>query len=154
QPNMWPHVQPVHRKFIESGLIQGVEVANGVNFHPAAIDIALEHGLAMLGTSDTHRYGASELVRADLPHRTMTLFLTKDRTVEAIKEAVQQRRTVAVYRQALIGREAMLEELLRNVLIMRPATQGSVTRDHPRSIAVSLENAGPIELRLEALDGT
>lgn len=154
QEDMWPHVQPVHRRLIESGLVQGLEVANGLQFHPAAIDIALEHGLAMLGSSDAHRYIASDLERTGLPHRTMTLFLAKERTAEAIRDALLQRRTIAVYRHMFIGRAEIIEELLRNTLVLKRATHGSLTRASPRSVMVALENAGPIELRVEALGRT
>lgn len=149
-------LEPVHQRFFDQRLLRGIEVANGQNMFPLAIDVALKNNLAMLGNSDTHRQTKWERSVDGLPHRTVTLMLAKDRQLESLKDSLAQGRTVALYRQTLIGREADVTDILDSALRMTPVpdpTRDPVRRI-PRSVIVKIENRAPIEMNLELADAT
>lgn len=106
----------MHKTLISEGLLHGIEVANGENYSQEALAIAQENNLTIMGTSDIH--GLIDWLY-DIPnggHRPVTLVFAKDRTEEAIKEALQARRTVAWFRNNLIGNEDELRPLLNSCL--------------------------------------
>ncbi|HEY0941328.1 MAG TPA: hypothetical protein VGE08_14610 [Steroidobacter sp.] len=153
-PSYVAHPEPVHQRFFDQGLLRGIEVANGDKMFPQAIDLALKNSLAMLGNSDTHRQIKWELAANALPHRTVTLFLAKNRQAESLKEALANGRTVALYRQTLIGREADVADILGSALTMTPVqdTTRDPVRRVPRSVIVKIENKAPVEVNLELVD--
>ncbi|MDH5603708.1 MAG: hypothetical protein OEY51_07205, partial [Cyclobacteriaceae bacterium] len=44
----------MHKELLKKGLIHGIEVINGTSYYQDAVALALEHNLAMLGSSDVH----------------------------------------------------------------------------------------------------
>lgn len=79
---------------IKDGTIQGIEVFNHKEFYPLAIDHALNYNLAMLGCTDSH-YPTYMLYDQKDNHRDLTIIFAKDKSDEAIKEALRARRTIA-----------------------------------------------------------
>jgi len=150
------HPEPVHERLFDQRLLQGIEVANGKNMFPLAIDVALKNNLAMLGNSDTHRQTKWERAVDGLAHRTVTLMLAKDRQAESLKDALTHGRTVALYRQTLIGREEDVADILLNALTMTsvPDPTRDPVRRVPRSVIVKIQNNAPIEMSLELADET
>ncbi len=88
--------------------MHGIEVANGGLFMPEAIQWCLDKNLTMIGTSDIHQPIQTDYDFAKGEHRTMTFVFAKERTVEGIREALDNRRTAAYYRELVIGREEIL----------------------------------------------
>lgn len=91
------------------GLIDGVEVVNSAEFYPGIIDRVHERGLFIAANSDVHGstavgYGMfGEL-------RPMTLILAKDCSLESIREALVECRTIAYGCGALCGDEQLLKD--------------------------------------------
>lgn len=104
------HCEDFHAK----GLIDGFELANGFNIYNRLIDYCLERGYAPFANSDAHG-----LISARFPntgkdyYRNMTLILATERTNEAIKEALNAKRTIAYSANMLIGKEEYLTELFK-----------------------------------------
>ncbi|MEM9885126.1 MAG: hypothetical protein AAF849_04475 [Bacteroidota bacterium] len=44
----------MHEKLIQEKLLHGIEVANDVTYSQEALQIALDHDLTIMGTSDIH----------------------------------------------------------------------------------------------------
>lgn len=103
----WEEVQT---KMFENKWLHGMEVANGDSYYPQAHQWCLEKNLTMMGNSDIHHPSLYE-VYTPLEHRTVTLVLARERSVEAIREALFAGRTVVWYENQLIGREAYLRPL-------------------------------------------
>jgi len=155
-PSYVARPEPVHQRFFDQRLLRGIEVANGNKIFPQAVDLALKNNLAMLGNSDTHRQIKWELAANALPHRTVTLFLAKNREAQSLHGALAAGRTVALYRQTLIGREADVADILGSALTMTsvPDPTRDPVRRVPRSVIVKIENKAPIEINLELADAT
>lgn len=126
----------LHHQFIREGLLHGIEVVNEHTFSDEALQIALDHNLTIMGTSDIHG-----LIDWDFNvphgHRPITLVLATDRTPEAIKEALVDRRTVVFHRDILVGREEHLVPLVAASLRMRGLGYGD---DDESVLEVEVEN--------------
>lgn len=148
-PNGIATMDPVHAEFVRSGLLHGIEVANGADMSDEAFRIALDNNLTILGTSDIHGLIDWDYDLAGGGHRTATLVLTKSETADGLKAALKAGDTVAVYNDNLIGKKANVEAVVRSTLKMevgeplpRSTVQGvSIINDSP--IDYMLENMGP-----------
>ena len=47
-------MEEMNISLVEKGQIQGIEVVNDLTYSDEALEIALEHNLAIIGTSDIH----------------------------------------------------------------------------------------------------
>lgn len=116
-----------HRRLIEEGLLHGIEVVNEHTYSDEALQIALDHGLTILGTSDIH--GLIDWAY-DVPHgghRPVTLVFATERTPAALKEALEAGRTVVYFDDLLIGREAWVRPLVEASLHVAEARYGGDT---------------------------
>jgi len=106
----------VHRLLIREKLLDGIEVANDQTFSIEALQIALDNNLTIMGNSDIHKLIDWDFKVPEGGHRPITLVFAKERTAESIKEALMNRRTVAVYKNLLIGRNEFLVPLIESSL--------------------------------------
>ena len=106
----------VHRLLIRERLLDGIEVVNGQMYSDEALQIALDNNLTIMGTSDIHKLIDWDFKVPNGGHRPLTLVFAKERTAESIKDALMNRRTVAVFKDLLIGRDEFLIPLLESSL--------------------------------------
>ena len=105
-------LEPEQRVLIEQGQIHGIEVVNDLTYSDEAIEIALRHNLAIIGTSDIHGLVDWQYEIAQGGHRPITIVLARERTEAAIREALFDNRTVAYYLDSIIGREEHVRPLI------------------------------------------
>lgn len=100
----------VHDTIYENKWVHGIEVANGDGYHLNGHIWGLQKNLTLLGNSDMH---APSLISETTPenHRTMTLVFVKERTAEALKEALIKGRTAVWYKNQLIAKEDYLDAI-------------------------------------------
>ena len=131
----WPAQKPdaiaeltdMHRQLIDEGLLHGIEVVNEFWYSDEALQIALDHNLAILGTSDIHGLVDWEY---DVPgggHRPVTLVFAADRSLEGLEEAFRMRRTAVWYKDILIGRPEHVQPLIEASLSVKTAEYGEDT---------------------------
>jgi predicted metal-dependent phosphoesterase TrpH len=117
----WPDknsdLDPFHIELIEKGKIRGIEVANGNEFYPVVLDYREQYDIALFSNTDIHRpihanYELSE------KFRNMTLVFAKDNSIEAIKEAMFEKRTLAFANNILMGKAEFIAEILRKSLVV------------------------------------
>lgn len=93
----------------EQGLIDGVETMNSKDFYPNIIDRAVEYGLYMCANSDIHYSTANDYVV--LGHmRPMTFVLAEECTLDSVKDALKNKRTIAYAYNTLCGDEKLLAD--------------------------------------------
>jgi len=108
-----------HAAAIESGLLHGIEIANGDRYYQNAHRLALAHDLALIGVSDVHELIAWDYRpdAADNPgHRPVTLVFVEEDTIDGIRQALLARRTVVYWKDTLIGRPEHLVPLLEAII--------------------------------------
>ena len=96
----------------KEGLIDGVEIVNGLNFYPKMIRRCVDEKLAMVAGTDSHRPTSGQFKDYGF-FRTMTIILAKDRSEKAIKDAILKQRTIAYSGGELMGEEKWLTELVK-----------------------------------------
>ena len=112
RPKGNPVLSDFQKARIRKGELHGIEVINTTDYSEEALDIALEEGLTILGTSDIHG-----LIDWDYTekgnHRPITVVFAKERTAESLREALMAGQTVAVYNELWVGRASWLVPLLQ-----------------------------------------
>ena len=139
----------VHRLLIREKLLDGIEVANDQTFSIEALQIALDNNLTIMGTSDIHKLIDWDFKVPEGGHRPITLVFAKERTAESIKDALINRRTVAVYKNLLIGRNEFLVPLIESSLKITSAKYIGKYN----VLGVEIENLSSTEITLQNQTG-
>ena len=129
------------QKVYDKGLIDGIEIMNGTEFYPKAIDRAKQYNLFMASNTDIHQTTA-ELYGVNGEYRDMTLILAKDKSLESIREALEAKRTLAFSFGTIAGDEELLRELFLASVKVTP-TQADEKRTY-----LQLENNSSIDFIL------
>lgn len=136
----------MHREMIKEGLLHGIEVINDVTYSAEALQIAIDHNLTVMGTSDIHGLVDWEYKVPEGGHRPVTLVFAKEKTEASIKEALIAGRTVAWFNNILIGKEPHMQPLLKASISVKEARYQGET-----SVAtVTLENHSDAEFVLSS----
>ncbi len=112
QPQGNPVLSDFQKARIAAGELHGIEVINTTEYSEEALQLALDQNLTIMGTSDIHGLITWDYLEKG-HHRPVTLVFAEDRSAASLKEALFAGRTVAVYKDLLVGREAYLLPLLR-----------------------------------------
>jgi len=102
-------------------MLHGIEVFNGFGFHKKALDWCIDKGLTVIGTSDMHNLIEHGYDLNDIVHRSMTLVFAEDRTLDALREALEAGRTVAWASKYLAGKEELLSKLFYASVSIAPS---------------------------------
>ena len=115
-------LENIHKQFIADGLLHGIEVVNMHWFSEAALQIALDNNLTILGTSDVHQLIDWDYEPHHGGHRPVTLILAETNTEASVKEALFARRTVVWFNDLLIGEERNVVPLVKASLTIASAS--------------------------------
>ncbi len=139
----------VHRLLIREKLLDGIEVVNDQTYSDEALQIALDNNLTIMGNSDIHKLIDWDFKVAKGGHRPVTLVFAKERNAESIKDALMNRRTVAVFKDLLIGRNEFLIPLIENSLKVTAAKY--ITKYNV--LGVEIENLSSTDITLQNQTG-
>ncbi len=133
------------KKAYDKKLIDGVELMNGVSFYPAILDRAKEHKLFVTATTDIHGTTA-ELYGYNNHLRNMTLVFAKELSLDAMREGMKERRTLAYSFGTLAGDEQLLKDFFKASV----KTKKLATNEKKKSQKVQLTNTTslPFVLRI------
>jgi hypothetical protein len=118
----------IHTTLYEKKYLRGIEVVNGRTYSPSVHQWALDKNLTFLGNSDIH---APSLLEKSTPekHRAMTLVFAREKSIAAVKDAIENGRTAIWFEDKIIGREEYLEALFdASVRITDIEREGKVAR--------------------------
>lgn len=108
----------IHRQLIADGLLHGIEVVNDLTYSDEALQIALDHDLTIIGTSDIHGLVDWQYEVPEGGHRPVTLVYAEERSLESLQEALEAGRTTVWYKNILIGKEEHLMPLVQASLTL------------------------------------
>jgi len=100
----------VNKQLIESGNIHAVEVFNEAEWYPRALSWCRDFKLAPIACTDIHYINSSFYRISDKTIRPMTIVLAREKSQEAIKEALFKRNTIAFYKGMLAGDSRLLTD--------------------------------------------
>lgn len=139
----------MHLDLIRAGLLHGIEVVNDVTYSDEALQIALDHDLTIIGTSDVHGLIDWQFDVPNGGHRPVTLVFAAERSAAGIREALMRRRTAVWFDNTLIGREELLQPLVAASLQVTDVRYGgrtsvlNVTIENRSDAAYILKNDSP-----------
>jgi predicted metal-dependent phosphoesterase TrpH len=111
-----PPFSDMHRSLIEDDLLHGIEVVNMHTYSREALQIAIDHDLTVMATSDIHGLVDWDFDIEGGGHRPVTLIFAEERSEQGIKEALFAGRTVAWMNDYLIGKKEHMVPLLEQSL--------------------------------------
>lgn len=144
RPDGVAELDEMHRTLIAEDLLHGIEIVNEQTYSDEAFQIALDHNLTLLGTSDIHGLVDWEF---DVPrggHRPVTLVFAEEHTADGIKEALIARRTAVWFRNSLMGRSEQLVPLLEASVHV----SGAQYLSNSSVLHVTIDNVSDAELIL------
>ncbi|MEG2605902.1 MAG: hypothetical protein RR980_01520 [Mucinivorans sp.] len=100
-----------NEKWIKEGKIQAVEVFNEQEYYPRVSTWVRDLGLAPMACSDAH--APIQMIYNQGISRPITIVFAKDKTLPALREALDARRTVAWFNNQMVGSATWLEKLFR-----------------------------------------
>lgn len=133
---------PEHTELYNNGCMNGIEVANGNLYVPEALKWCLEKKLTMLGTSDIHQPIQTDYDFAKGEHRTMTFVFAKERSMDGIREALDNRRTLVWYKDKVIGQEELMKPFFEKCIEIK-----EMKRDE-KGVTISIMNNSDLIFRL------
>lgn len=110
-PNGIPILSDFQKARIAAKELQGIEVVNYVDYAEESLALALEYELTIMGNSDIHGLIDWDYVEKG-KSRPVTLIFAKEKSLDAMKDALFAGRTVAAYTALWIGRPEYLVPLL------------------------------------------
>ena len=119
----WPDnkstMYEVHEKLIAEGKISAYELYNYMESYPLTFDWYEKYDIAPMANTDIHGPVAQNYASGPDWHRPMTLVFATERSEEAIREALDARRTLAYFHGTLVGNADYLAKLLTSSLKVR-----------------------------------
>ena len=141
---------PTEVVLYKEGLVDGIEVMNTDDFYPGIIDRALEKNIFMSANTDIHQ---TTVLEHNGFHRPMTLILAKERTLEAVREALDECRTIAYGYNTLCGEEQLLKDFFTagvNTSVMHKTSSfTSVALTNMTSIPYVVRMEGRNQMKLD-----
>jgi len=132
-----------HTILYENKLMHGIEVVNGDSYDPNAHQWCLEKNLTMMGNTDIHQ-PATLLETSAGNHRSMTLVFARERSIDAVKEALVEGRTTVWFKDQLIGRKKYLDAIFKESVVI-----GKPYNKYRDTIWVEIKNNSDIDIDLE-----
>ena len=111
-----------HLELIKDGLLEGIEVVNDTTYSNEAFQLALDHNLTILGTSDIHDLIDWQYRIPSGGHRPVTLVFATEKTPAALKRALRGGKTVVWFNKKLLGKREHLLPLINASLSIRSAS--------------------------------
>ncbi|HSV77531.1 MAG TPA: Sb-PDE family phosphodiesterase [Bacteroidales bacterium] len=138
---------PEHEMLLQNDLVHGIEVYNWDNWYPVSIDWARDKNLAFFATTDMH--GTTPDLRGTGKYlRPMTLVLVAERTVDGVRQAMFDRRTVAFFAGKLAGPDEWLRKIFHASVQITSERRGN--RNRPTTITLTNTTDIPFTLRSTA----
>lgn len=145
QPDGLARWYPEHTELFDKHLIHGIEVVNWRDYYPEVHRWALEKNLTMMGNSDVHDPIGMGVATNHQERRPITLVFAREKTPEAIKEALAAHRTAVLFEDMLIGRREYLEPIFKaSIKVLNP----SVTVKGKGLAYVQITNTSDVDYQL------
>ncbi|MEN6577680.1 MAG: PHP domain-containing protein [Phycisphaerales bacterium] len=138
----------IHTTLYEKKYLRGIEVVNGDTYSASVHQWALDKNLTFMANSDIHAPSPVERSTAE-KHRPMTLVFAREKSIPAIKEALEAGRTAIWFEDKIIGRREYVNALFEaSIQITDIEREG-------RAVRFTVRNASalPMELQREGLLG-
>ncbi|MBP7050277.1 MAG: histidinol-phosphatase [Phycisphaerae bacterium] len=136
----------IHTTLYEKKYMRGIEVVNGDTYSASVHQWALDKNLTFMANSDIHAPSLVEVSTAE-KHRPMTLVFAKEKTIPAVKEALEAGRTAIWFEDKIIGRREYLE------LLFVAAVRITDIQREGKAVRFTIRNRSAVPMDLEKAEG-
>jgi len=136
-----------HSFILKKGWLQGIEVVNSTEYYPEVFQWALDKKLTMFGNSDVHPPVAFQWEKELGQHRPVTLVFSKDRSLKALRQALEAGRTAIYFEDKLIGQDEYLSLLFNEMVTVR---NNLLSLKPGGTFHIQVHNHSDVDLVLEA----
>jgi hypothetical protein len=143
EPDGIPKIYDIHKNLIARGWLHGIEFYNEFEYYPLVLDMCKTYNLAVICNSDVHGIIREEYRQPYYRFRPMTLVFARERTVESLKEAMMNRRTIAFFRDTVAGMDDLVRPFFSNSI-----TVGKTYYENKRSAFFEITNNSDITWHL------
>lgn len=137
----------IHTTLYEKKYMRGIEVVNGDTYSASVHQWALDKNLTFMANSDIHAPSLLEKSTAE-QHRPMTLVFAREKSIPAIKEALEAGRTAIWFEDKIIGRReyvnALFEASIQITDIEREGRAVRFTVRNDSSLPMELQREGKV----------
>ena len=133
-----------NKELFEKGILKGIEVVNAGIYNVTAHRLAMKYDLTMLCNTDEH---FDMYPRYQKTHRPMTLVFAKEKTIEAIKEALLAKRIALYFDDYLVARQPEAESFFKAAIEVK--TERSRRKGEPL-LKIIIFNNCDIPFRIKA----
>jgi len=148
-PNGTAELSETHLQLIREGLIHGIEVVNDLSYSDEALQIALDNNLTIMGSSDIHGLIDWQYRIPEGGHRPVTLVFAREKSEDALKEALVKGRTAVWFDHFLIGKNEFLVPLIQQALKVENAWYTGSYMSKSNVVAVTVWNQSDADYILE-----
>lgn len=103
-----------HTELANKGWMRGIEIVNHDEYYPQVQRWCIEKKLTLIASSDAHDPIQMEYDESRGEKRPLTLVFAKEKTEQAVKEALLARRTAVWFHGDLFGDAAYLKSIFEN----------------------------------------
>jgi hypothetical protein len=104
--------KPEHTELFENGMLHGIELFCELEYYPVAADWCYDKNIVMMSNSDARSAQMRLYAFNNMRYRPMTLILAENNSLESIKDAMMNGRTIAYYFGRMTGKKEYLSELV------------------------------------------
>jgi len=137
----------IHTELYEKKYMRGIEVVNGLDYDAEVHAWAIEKNLTFMGDTDIHDPCPVDKSTPER-HRPMTLVFAKEKTLEAVKDALVNGRTVVWHSDLLIGKPEYLEAIFDKAIAIR-----DFDYEGEDTIRCAIENRCDVALKMDRTRG-
>ncbi len=105
EPDGIPKLYSIHYRLLKNGWINGMEFFNDNEYYPLVLSFCKKYNTAVMGNSDVHGIISEIYSQPGFTTRPMTLVFARERSHDALKEALFAGRTLVWSRDMIAGRE-------------------------------------------------
>jgi len=137
----------IHTTLYEKKYMRGIEVVNGDTYSASVHQWALDKNLTFMANSDIHAPSPVQASTAQ-EHRPMTLVFAREKSIPAIKEALEAGRTAIWFEDKIIGRREYVDALFQAAVevadIEREGRAVRFTVRNNSSVPMNLQREGAV----------
>jgi len=121
EPDGIPKMYDIHRRLIKNGWLHGIEFFNDSEYYPLVMEMCRRYNLTVTGNSDIHALISERYAAPEFTNRPMTLVFAKEKTHDALREAMFAGRTIVWFMDKLAGKEEYARPFfLRSISVGKP----------------------------------
>ncbi len=140
---------PKHTDLFNQNKLNGIEIFNEKEYYPQVFQWALDKNITIFANSDIHAPIQYLYDPVKKEQRAMTVVFVNEKSLQGVKDAFINHRTVAIFDQKMYGDEEYLKPLIQNCIVV---SENVTMPQKNNEIYVSLTNYSDFPILLQGIE--